>query len=378
MSTRGPRTKSHADGAVPWRRPGPGHGPVLDAILTVLADGRPRSSHELLADVIARGELSRNLQLGAVDDALRGYLERKAQSGRRAAIVRDPDRRYRLNHPRDLWPEPSRPLTFPAPTHATLVALETARAASLGTDPAAFERAVCEFFATLGFIATHVGGNAAPDGYIDAPLGPLGYRVVLECKTGRFRGAVSVPNVSEPARYRDTYGAQACALVGPAFQSEAVLSSELHIHGVSAWTVDDLATLAHAALDPHAMRPLFDSGFAEDALDDVLWERSHGVGKRVAVIAEMLQHVAAREQRIVKKPSDAPRLTIEAAALCINEALADSGSDARCVRDDVEAAFTWMTHPLVRSAVWDDASRTAIVVVACAESSESEVSHAAR
>ncbi len=34
--------------------------------------------------------------------------------------ARSPDRRYRLNHPRDLFPEPSRPLAFPAPAPATL------------------------------------------------------------------------------------------------------------------------------------------------------------------------------------------------------------------------------------------------------------------
>jgi hypothetical protein len=33
---------------------------------------------------------------------------------------------------------------------------------------------VCVAFAALGFVAAHVGGNAAPDGYLDAPLGPLG------------------------------------------------------------------------------------------------------------------------------------------------------------------------------------------------------------
>ncbi|MBV8369518.1 MAG: hypothetical protein JO036_11415 [Candidatus Eremiobacteraeota bacterium] len=47
-------------------------------------------------------------------------------------------------------------------------ALERARETSLGKDPDAFERTVCALFETLGFVATHVGGNAAPDGFVDA------------------------------------------------------------------------------------------------------------------------------------------------------------------------------------------------------------------
>lgn len=40
--------------------------------------------------------------------------------------------------------------------------------------------------------------------------------------------------------------------------------------------------------------------------------------------------------------------------ICVNESLARSGSEARCERADIEAAFNWMTQPLVGTAVWAD------------------------
>ena len=84
----------------------------------------------------------------------------------------------------------------------------------------------------------------------------------------------------------------------------------------------------------------------------------------VAVIAEMLQLIASREQHIAltERPTVAARLTVDAAMICVNESLARSGSEARCERADVEAAFDWMAHPLVGIAVWVDAARNAIIV----------------
>ncbi|HTD36413.1 MAG TPA: hypothetical protein VK669_02770 [Candidatus Limnocylindrales bacterium] len=356
----------------PLRMP---HGAVIAGILRILGDGKPRATQDLLHDGIARGLFPPQMGIVPIDQALRQYLERQSHNVRRPAIVRDPDHRFRANHPRDDWPEPRTRPQFRPPSPTSLAALDAARATSTGRDPAAFERAVCTLFESLGFLASHLGGNVAPDGYIDAPLGPLSYRVILECKTGPNKGSVAIPNPAEPARYREPYGAQACAIVGPAYRSAATLSGELHAHGVSAWTIDDLEALVHADLDLHAMRPLFAPGFAEDALADVLWEHEHGRAKRVAVIAQMLESVGLREQRLVANPSDAPRLTIEAATLCVNEALADADSDARCERADVEAAFAWLTSPLVHKAVWTDDARDAIVIVSPAAG---EPTHATR
>ena len=58
---------------------------------------------------------------------------------------------------------------------------------------------------------------------------------------------------------------------GRAFSGEIELLKELHNHGVSAWTVDDLAAALRNRLDPLEMRPLFEPGFAADAIDDALW-----------------------------------------------------------------------------------------------------------
>ena len=81
-----------------------------------------------------------------------------------------------------------------------------------GDDPTAYEVAVCDAFAALGFLSTHVGGKGAPDGYADAPLGTLGYRVMLECKSGT--AAKVSPDVFEASKFKDGYNAQYCALVG--------------------------------------------------------------------------------------------------------------------------------------------------------------------
>jgi hypothetical protein len=78
-------------------------------------------------------------------------------------------------------------------------------AAAGGTDPTAFERAVGAAFEPLGFKAAHVGGTMNPDGYLDAMLGPLGYRVMLECKSSAK--PLMRADVYEAAKYRDQYGA---------------------------------------------------------------------------------------------------------------------------------------------------------------------------
>jgi hypothetical protein len=337
---------------------------VLSSIHEILADGKPRTTEEIVTEGKARGLLAPTRTLQDIAIAIHGYIGRKIIAGRKPFVVEDPDRRYRLNHPRDPWPEPVSPLPLRRPSDAARAALDLARRTSVGNDPAAFERAVCDVFAALGFVATHLGGNPQPDGVIDAPLGILGYRVVLECKSTPLNAAVGLPNVEEPARYRRTHGAQAAALIGPVFSSHPTLLSELKAHEVSAWTVDDLAAVVAAGLDPHELRPAFAAGFAEDAIAEIIWDRTHGVRKRIAVISELLQKIAAREQRIAltADASVAARLTVDSAMICVNESLARSGSDARCERGDIEAAFAWMTQPLVGTAVWTDEGRTAIVV----------------
>ncbi|HEV2738138.1 MAG TPA: restriction endonuclease [Candidatus Elarobacter sp.] len=148
-------------------------------------------------------------------------------------------------------------------------------ATSDGHDTAAFEIAVCDAFTALGFDVTHLGGHQAPDGTIDAPLGPLAYRAMLECKT--WHGE-HIPrfDVAEAAKYREPFRAEFALLVAPALaEYDTEFNMELATHKVSAWTVDDLAQLLEAAVDPYELRAVLVPGLAADHFVDILWARRH-------------------------------------------------------------------------------------------------------
>jgi hypothetical protein len=59
-----------------------------------------------------------------------------------------------------------------------------------------------------------VGGIGTPDGLLDAPLGPLAYRAIVECKTVHADTTVNSARLEEPARFRESYHAQYALLVG--------------------------------------------------------------------------------------------------------------------------------------------------------------------
>jgi hypothetical protein len=341
-------------------------GHVITAAIAVLADGLPRTADEICSAALERKLVPAATTKKYVYTALIEYIARTRGHDRKPAIVQDPDRRFRANHAADPWPAPGGAAAVASPSAASLAALERVRASSVGDDPAAFETAVCELFGTLGFTATHAGGYDAPDGYLDAPLGPLAYRVMLECKTGSANAIVTDPNVVEAAKNRATYGASYCALVGPAFGLQTAFASELRTHGVSAWTVDDLAAVVHAGFDPASLRALFAPGLVADVLDDIVWEAEHGEAKRVGAICDALEAIAARQQRVAlgAAPADAPLLDVDAAMMLLDEHFAEGGSTARCTRGDVVAAFDWLTHPRVRRAIWTGEDRRAIVVTA--------------
>lgn len=69
------------------------------------------------------------------------------------------------------------------------------------------------------------------DGYADALLGELAYRVMLECKLARDDTVSQSNAVPEAAKYRDTYNADYCALVAPSFDAEVTFVSELRARG---------------------------------------------------------------------------------------------------------------------------------------------------
>jgi len=126
-----------------------------------------------------------------------------------------------------------------------------------------------------------------------------------------------------------------------------------------------LQTVLALQCDPHELRPLFAPGYAFDALNDLLWQRSHGEAKRIAVVADLvctagwkLQVTAAGEGA----PSNAAMLTIDTAMALVDQALAEAGSHQGCTREQAQLAFAYLTNPVDRKAVWTDETQTAIVI----------------
>jgi hypothetical protein len=257
---------------------------------------------------------------------------------------------------------------MPLPDAATQALMDRLASTARGVDPTAFELAVCDALSHLGFVTTHVGGHDNPDGYADAPLGVLGYRTMLECKTGGT--VVHSPDAVEASKFKQRFGAAVCAIVGSAFTEKLELVSELQTHRVSAFTIDDVQRLLRIGSNPYEMRPLFEPGFASDRMGDLLWERVHGTAKRIGLICEYLRvsgwaaQVAFAKAQRHGESSEAPRLTVDAAMLLVDQRLADEGSTAACTRDDVLAAFAHLTSPCIGNAVWTDSTKEAIVVTA--------------
>ena len=119
--------------------------------------------------------------IGSTGGHLFGKIQRTLGRGNKPLFVEDPDRRFRLNRPVDDWPDIDTtglaPLAVPAtPPVEAVPAINALQQAASGSDPDAFERAVCAMFEFFGFATVHVGGNDAPDGYADALLRELTYR----------------------------------------------------------------------------------------------------------------------------------------------------------------------------------------------------------
>jgi DNA primase len=351
-----------SDGGSPPAMSQRSHGPIVRAAIAVLQDGRSHTADDILALAVARGLLDATVTRKYVYTSLIEYVARAKGNGRRPAIAQNGDRSFRMNEPPDDWPElPPEPR---AECSAEIVALIERLHRSAAGPPDEFEQAVCDAFDALGFAATHVGGQKAPDGYADAPLGSLGYRVTIECKSSDE--GINDPSVFETAKYKQAYGAQYCALVARAFSGEIELVKELDNHGVSAWTVDDLERLLRMDANPYEMWPLFEAGFAADALDNLCWDRVHGECKRVRLIADAIVRTGRATQAAYRANlGEAPHITEDVAMVLVDQDLAAQGSAARCNRDDVRAAIQYLSNPLVGSVVRDgDGS---VIVVGNAE-----------
>jgi hypothetical protein len=335
-------------------------GHVIDAALLILSDGHPRTGDEIWTEA-RRRHLLAHTQQKDVYIALVAYIERHSGQGRWCSIVQDVDRRFRLNHPLDDWPDPKVPLPTRKPVQGLDELRRDLEKTQRGPDSTAYEAAVCRAFEALGFVVQHVGGNGAPDGVLDAPLGPLAYRSMLECKRAKQHWVLQ-PDAAEAARYRKPYDAKYSSMVGPAFEQSVNLRDELMEHRVSCWTTDDLLQCLENSYDPYEMEALFVPGFVRQHIDDVMWERTHGSPKRIAVVCDFLRESAARVQLPPRaNPADAPRLDTNAALLLVDGALTALGAHIPCTSADVIAAFRHLTDPLVGAAIYADTAQTAIV-----------------
>lgn len=357
-------TRAGMDG---WIMPAP--SPLLDAALSILADGKPRSAAEIFAEGQRRGLFAHETRK-RIYTALSQYIQRTVGRGFKPLFVQDPDRRFRINRPADDWPSIDTtglpPLAAPSePPPEARAALAALHAASTGADSDAFERAVCGAFEIFGFAATHVGGNAAPDGYADALLGELGYRVTIECKLSGGDHVVGSASVAEAAKYREPYRADVCALVAPAFAPQVTFDSEMHAHGVSAWTVGDLVRAATLRLDCWDLRACFAPGYAAGPLENLAWAKVAGAAKHLRVTASLILEMGLAQQRMARTlgdPASAPRMSVDVALSLIDDRLSAAGSTRGVTREEVAAAFTWLTSPYVARALWVDEQQTAIVV----------------
>ncbi len=108
---------------------------------------------------------------------------------------------------------------------------------------------------------------------MDAILGVLGYRVMLECKLNTT--PLVRPDIAEAAKYRDQYGAQHAIVVANAYAAERETLDECETHRVSLWTTDDLLRVLTLGIDAYELRTVFAPGLAANALTDVEWSRAH-------------------------------------------------------------------------------------------------------
>ncbi len=262
------------------------HGYVIRAAIEILADGKARTAGEILDEALKHGLLTADTKRKYVYTALTEYIARQIAHNRRAPFLQDEQRRFRINEPPDDWPDIEPAPRDEAEVRALMDRLEQTAS---GDDPLAFELAVCDAFAHLGFLTEHRGGTGQTDGIADAILGRLGYRVTIECKTSKHPvNQTQAPE--EAAKFRDELHAQYSVLAGPEFSSELELLDELQNHRVAAFAVADLQTLLELDATALEIESLLVPGYCSDRIGDLLWQRRHGPAKRISTIAHLIVH----------------------------------------------------------------------------------------
>jgi hypothetical protein len=325
-------------------------GHIIVAAVGILSDGKPRTSQEILAEALDHKLVPPATLNKYVYSALIEYIARQLGRGRKPPIVQDAQRRFRINEPPDDWPD-----LAPLPEHpadeAVQALCDRLETTATGDDPAAFEAAVCDAFGHLGFLTQHLGDRAQPDGIADAILGPLGYRVLIECKTAK--SGIPRPDPVEVAKFRDEFKADRCVMVGPQFPDEIEFLNAMRAHRVTAMALPELQTLLHLGANALEVKGVLEPGYACDAISDFLWERSHGAAKHVTTTAYLIEREGWKAQLTAAAqggPATAPHLTADAAMLVVDEALRAAGSTQTCTLDDVTAAFSYLSSPDVARA----------------------------
>jgi Restriction endonuclease len=344
--------------------PGGGHGAVLAAIRTLLADGKAYSAEELCALGIEHKLLAPATIPNYVRNAIKTLLDRQRDRGEKPEFVLLRDGRYRLDMPVDAFaghddPEPSNPAI-----EALIASLQSSAyrrtPAQPGDGPnigAPFERDVAAAFGALGFRAKRMGGEGEPDVVATAPLGDRAYTVVVECKTvATAENQVRNPAAQEAGRLRDAVGGDYAVLLGPDFARAAEVDGELQTHRVALWTCEDLIELlrTHAV---HAIRwsllvPLFAPGRASGAIAEFTQHHVHGDRKRAHVAYRyVLEEGLAYQELLANADPQVHRtvapLTVEALAVLVNERLAHENELGRVSLDDIRRAVAYGAHPLV-------------------------------
>jgi hypothetical protein len=332
-----------ADGSLFFSR-APGYGVLFKAVTELLSDGKPRSAAQIREEAIQSSLLRPSIKRVEIYSDLTNYIQHAIANGQTPAVALDPvTHEFRLNGPVDRWPFVALP---GRPRYADSAAVESMaqrlRTTAVGDDPAAFEQATCDAFDMMGFVARHLGGFARPDGILQAPLGPLSFRAVIECKSVPSGGRVRIPQVQEPAKFRDQVGAEFAVLVGPSFKDELSLHAELQTHKVSLWTIEDIATALRIDVDAFECRDLFAPGFVREGLAALEWKRNHGAEKRVLFVRRTLRREGYATQRSLVGSvarDDEPVLTLDAAMLLVEAELQKAGISDMATREEIRVAM---------------------------------------
>jgi len=92
------------------------------------------------------------------------------------------------------------------------------------------------------------------------------------------------------------------------------------------------------------------------------------------VVASLLVEIGLAQQKVAQDLSDpsaaaslsnhdsVPLLTRDVALTLIDDRLSGAASTRGVTRDEIDAAFTWLTSPYVARAIWTDDTHTAIVI----------------